>query len=120
MKAIGVASAAVVALLPTGLARPTPTSNGVHGYVWMEQTPQCRAEPCEDPLPGAKVVATAADGGRSTAVTNARGFYRLAVAPGRYSVTPDVPGAGRPTLRRVLIRSGANGRLDFHLASRHQ
>jgi hypothetical protein len=121
MKAVGLASAMVFALLPTG-ALSANSATGLHGYVWTEQVPQCRSEPCEDPLAGAKVVAVSADGRRFTAVTNARGFYRLVLGSGRYSVAPsEVPAATRrPTSQRVLVRSGADGRLDFHLQSLQQ
>jgi hypothetical protein len=120
MKAVGFASAVIFALLPAG-AYSARSTTGLHGYVWIEQTPQCRAEPCEDPVPGAKVVALAGDGRRVVAVTNARGFYRLVLGAGRYSVEPsEVPAAQRSVSRRVLVRSGGDGRLDFHLLSQHQ
>jgi hypothetical protein len=90
----------------------TPTDSGVTGQVHLG--PQCPVEnpgkQCED-KPAANVAVTVAmrmptSSGPSGAVvaratTDARGTYRIAVAPGAYVVTADAGMSCAPTDARV-------------------
>jgi hypothetical protein len=67
-------------------------------------------------LPGATVTATnAGTGVKATTTTNNAGVYNMALAPGSYNVSAEMPGFQTATRTEVTIGVGAALRLNFEL-----
>lgn len=92
---------------------------GLHGVVVRGPTaPVCRVgKPCSEPAAGAALVFSR--NGRVVARARAgpRGAYSIRLAPGFYAVTlPSAPRLGSGlTPKRVHVRRGVFGRLDFRI-----
>jgi hypothetical protein len=91
--------------------------SGLYGLVTRGPiTPVCVAEqPCSKPAPGVRLTFTRG-GVAKAVVTNALGRYRLALAPGRYSVrTGAAPGIGRGLEPSVVVVPAAWKRQPFSI-----
>jgi hypothetical protein len=90
------------------------TATGFRGYVKRGPTmPVCRVGvPCDAPAPGVKLRFLRAGKLAETATTNDRGWYRVVLRAGRYTVSTNAKGdAFGP--RTVTARSGVMKRRDF-------
>jgi hypothetical protein len=101
-------AACIVALVVAGITSATPAAtqapSGLYGLVKRGPvTPVCQVGvPCDEPA--ARATFLLVRNGKSIRVrTDARGHYRVRLAPGRYRITkPDWgPGSIRPTSARV-------------------
>ena len=95
-------------------------SGGIEGHVTIG--PMCPVEregsPCPPGTWSGTVRATASDGSVHDTVTAADGSYQLALAPGTYTVTPVVDGAGPPIAKPVTVSvTSAMQQLDLQLDS---
>ena len=93
------------------------TATGLQGYVKRGPTmPVCRVGvPCVAPARGVKLLFMRSGNVVATATTNKRGWYRVLLHAGRYSVTTKAPvmlGVG-PQPRIVTVQSGKMKRRDF-------
>jgi hypothetical protein len=109
-----------LALVLSSVAGASTAETRLHGYVTKGLlTPICRSdEPCTGPADAATLAFTRVDTRAvSRTVTRSTGFYRLAVAPGRYDVSIRGPGLGQALLtpRRVRVVAGIDGRIDFYV-----
>lgn len=91
------------------------TATGLRGYVMRGPTmPVCRVGvPCDAPARGVKLRFSRAGKVVATATTNNRGWYRVVLRAGRYSVSTN---AKAPTVfgpRTVTVQSGVMKRRDF-------
>jgi hypothetical protein len=113
-------------LLATGLAlgcgasdgTSSSAATGLQGRVMRGPImPVCRVNvPCDAPAKG--VTLRFARNGRvvATATTNAKGWYRVVLKPGRYVVRTNRRGPeARPTPALATATSGRFRRVDFHL-----
>ena len=90
------------------------TATGLKGYVKRGPTmPVCRVGvPCDAPAKGVKLRFSRAGKVVATATTNNRGWYRVVLRAGRYSVGINTNGdAFGP--RSATVRSGRMTRRDF-------
>jgi hypothetical protein len=100
----------MVAVLAASLA-----FGGLHGMVVRgPTTPVCSTtEPCTEPARGA-VLAFARHGRVARVVVDARGRYRVRLAPGTYAVRlVPAPRVGGIAPRTVVVRPGVDARRDF-------
>jgi hypothetical protein len=76
--------------------------------------PVCQAgQPCDEPAVGLTLTFTR-NGTSKSVRTNRRGEYRIALAPGTYSIRTDADQFGRiPEPSRVRIRANTHNRLDL-------
>ena len=109
---VSVAAAAFVLAAPTAAATPT---SGLAGHVTKGPlTPVCRVGvPCSGPA--ANVTIVFLRGGRQAARTSTdhAGKYRLALAPGRYTVRFAIGMRSSPTTAHVPV--GRFGHVDFSI-----
>jgi carboxypeptidase family protein len=95
------AAVAIVAALTIGCgsAGGGTTATGLRGLVKRGPiTPVCRqGQPCDVPAPGVKLVFTRSGKVVATATTNAKGWYRITLRPGRYAVRTNRRGFERRT-----------------------
>ena len=92
------------------------TATGLKGYVKRGPImPVCRVGvPCDAPAPGVKLMFLRAGKVVATATTNKRGWYRVVLRRGRYSVSANAkskPAAFGP--RNVTVQTGRMKRRDF-------
>lgn len=113
----GALAVSLLAMLLASSAVASRSSTGLHGFVLRGPIkPVCRTdEPCKGPAAGARVTFTSDGGAVFSTLTRATGFYRITVPPGAYAVRVRGTRTGRgiPTPRRVRVRAGADGRVDF-------
>jgi hypothetical protein len=92
------------------------TTTGLRGYVMRGPTmPVCRVGvPCEEPAPGVKLRFSRSGKLVATATTNARGWYRVVLRSGQYSVSikAKVTAFGP---RAVRVQKGLMKRRDFSI-----
>jgi hypothetical protein len=90
------------------------TATGLRGYVMRGPTmPVCRVGvPCDEPAPGVKLRFLRSGKLVATAKTNARGWYRVVLRAGRYSVTTSAKATAFGP-RAVTVQSGRMMRRDF-------
>jgi hypothetical protein len=89
----------------------------LHGQVMRgPTTPVCRVgQPCEAPAAGLRLSFTRA-GKTATVLTDAKGFYRLRLAAGAYTVrTNQRPFGTSPDPDRVRVVARQSRRVDFHV-----
>ena len=89
----------------------------VHGRVMRGPiAPVCRVGvPCEAPVAHTTLYFTRL-GRTVSAVTDARGYYRIRLEGGRYAVKPKRASFGRGfSPRSVRITAGGDKRADFHI-----
>jgi len=94
------------------------TSTGLRGLVKRGPTmPVCRVGvPCSEPARGVKLVFSQSGKVAATAITNKRGWYHVALRPGRYSVRTTRKGPeARPQPRTATVPSSTVRRRDFYL-----
>ncbi len=95
-------------------------SGGIEGHVTIGPTCPVEREgsPCPPGTWSGTVRATASDGSVQDTVTAADGSYQLALAPGTYTVTPVVAGAGPPIAKPVTVSvTSVMQQLDLQLDS---
>jgi hypothetical protein len=95
-------------------------TGGIEGRVTIG--PTCPVEQVGSPCPpgtwSGMVRATASDGSVHETATASDGSYRLALAPGTYTVAPVVEGGGPPTAKPATVTVGATmQQLDLQLDS---
>ena len=90
------------------------TGTGFRGYVKRGPTmPVCRVGvPCTAPAPGVKLRFSRAGKVVATATTNNRGWYRVVLRAGRYSVRTNAKGSAFGP-RSVTAKTGRMMRRDF-------
>jgi hypothetical protein len=95
-------------------------SGGIEGRVTIGPTCPVEREgsPCPPGTWSGTVRATASDGSQHNTTTSTDGYYRLALAPGTYTVAPVVEGSGPPTAKLVTVTVGsAMQQIDLQLDS---
>ena len=95
-------------------------AGGIEGRVTTGPTCPVQREgsPCPPGIWTGTVRATSSDGAAYESATGPDGSYRLALAPGTYTVTPVVDGAGPPTAEPVTVTVGSTmQQLDLQLDS---
>ena len=104
---------AALALVPAGGSRSVTALYGV--VMRSPVLPACVAErPCSAPVRGATLVFSRTGLDVARAITGAKGDYRVALAPGAYSVRVQVRGVGRRlTPSRVTIPRAGFARVNF-------
>ncbi len=110
-----VALGALVALaIGCGSAGGSTAATGFRGYVKRGPTmPVCRVGvPCTAPARGVKIRFSRAGKIAATATTNDRGWYRVVLGAGRYTVSVNAKGSAFGP-RTATARSGRMIRRDF-------
>jgi hypothetical protein len=113
----------VILVLSVGVAcasRASAPPGGIEGRVTVG--PMCPVERIGSPCPpGAwtgTVRATSSDGSVDETTTGSDGSFRLALAPGTYTIAPVVPDGGPPTAHPATVTVGTTmQRLDLQLDS---
>jgi hypothetical protein len=116
-RAVGLAVLGALAL-GCGSAAGGGTSGGLKGRVMRGPTmPVCRVGvPCEEPARGVKLVFTRAGKVVGRTTTNQKGYYRIALRSGPYSVRTDRRGAEKtPSPSRITVPSDRFKRVVFHI-----
>jgi hypothetical protein len=94
------------------------TSTGLRGLVKRGPTmPVCRVGvPCEEPARGVKLLFSRSGKVVATATTNSKGWYRVTLRPGRYSVRTNRK-AHEQSLQPRTATAPTSGmkRRDFHI-----
>jgi hypothetical protein len=94
------------------------TASGLRGRVMRGPTqPVCRVGvPCEAPARGVKLTFFHSGSAVGSATTDRKGYYRVAIKPGPYSVRTNRPGFERvPQPSHVSVPSDRFKRVDFHI-----
>jgi len=94
------------------------TVTGLRGLVKRGPiTPVCRSNvPCDEPARGVKLVFARSGKVVATATTNQKGWYRVTLRPGRYSVRTNRRGFERKTSpSAAIVPSDRFARRDFHI-----
>jgi hypothetical protein len=93
-------------------------TSGLAGRVWRgPTTPLCRVnQRCEEPAAGVKLVFYRSSKVFGQATTNQRGWYRITLSPGAYTVRTNKPAFQKvPQPHRVSVASTRYKRVDFHI-----
>jgi hypothetical protein len=104
--------------LGCGSAGGGTSSTGLRGYVKRGPiTPVCRVGvPCTEPARGVKLFFSRSGKVAATAVTNKKGWYRVTLRPGRYSVRTNRKGPeATPAPRTATVPTSTVRRRDFML-----
>ena len=90
------------------------TATGLRGYVKRGPTmPVCRVGvPCDEPAPGVKLRFSRSGKVVASATTNARGWYRVVLRSGPYSVSINAKATAFGP-RAVRVQKGLMKRRDF-------
>jgi carboxypeptidase family protein len=94
------------------------TASGLRGLVERGPiTPVCRVgQPCDGPAQGVKLLFSRAGKVAATATTNSKGWYRVTLRPGRYSVRTNLRRFGtKPQPANVTVPNGRVARRDFFI-----
>ena len=94
------------------------TATGLRGLVKRGPImPVCRANvPCDEPARGVKLIFSRSGKVVATATTNSKGWYRVSLRPGRYSVRTNRRGPERTTQpQNATVPSDRVKRRDFYL-----
>jgi hypothetical protein len=108
----------VILALGGGSAIGGTNATGLQGYVKRGPTrPVCRiGVPCDEPARGVKLIFSRSGKTAATAVTNKKGWYRVTIRPGRYSVRTNKRGPEAfPQPRTVTVPTSTVRRRDFML-----
>ena len=118
-KLLGIAALATLAIGCGSAAGSGTATSGLKGRVMRGPTmPVCRVGvPCEAPAPGLKLLFYRSGKVVARATTNQRGWYRVALKAGPYTVRTSSRPAFENMLqpRRVRVASGRFKRVDFHI-----
>jgi len=110
---------AILALLALGGSAAGATSpTGLRGYVKRGPTmPVCRVGvPCTEPAPGVKLFFSRSGKVAATAITNKKGWYRVTLRTGRYTVRTNMKGPqAMPQPRTATVQTSSMRRRDFLL-----
>ena len=104
--------------LGCGSAGGGTATGGLKGRVMRgPTTPVCRVGvPCEEPARGVKLIFFRSGKLIGRATTNQKGYYRIALKSGPYSVRTSRPGFERvPQPSRVSVPSDRYKRVVFHI-----
>ena len=116
-RALGIAVLATL-VLGCGSAGGGTATGGLKGRVMRGPTmPVCRVGvPCEEPARGVKLIFTRSGKVIGRATTNQKGYYRIALKSGPYSVRTDRRGSEKtPSPSRVTVPSDRFKRVTFHI-----
>jgi hypothetical protein len=116
-RALGIAVLATLAL-GCGSAGGGTATGGLKGRVMRGPTmPVCRVGvPCEEPARGVKLIFTRSGKVIGRATTNQKGYYRIALKSGPYSVRTNRRGFEKtPSPSRVTVPSDRFKRVVFHI-----
>lgn len=116
-KAVGVTVLATL-VLGCGSAGGGTAAGGLKGRVMRgPTTPVCRVGvPCEEPARGVKLIFTRSGKVIGRATTNQKGYYRIALRSGAYSVRTDQRGFEKmPSPSRVTVPRDRFKRVVFHI-----
>ena len=116
-KLVGVAALATLAL-GVGSAGGGTATAGLRGYVKRGPiTPVCHVGvPCTEPARGIKLVFSRNGKIAATAITNKKGFYRVTLRAGRYTVRTNKKGPeATPQPRTATVQTSTVKRRDFML-----
>ena len=116
-RAIGLAVLGTL-VLGCGSAGGGTASGGLKGRVMRGPTmPVCRVGvPCEEPARGVKLIFTRSGKVIGRTTTNQKGYYRIALRSGPYSVRTDRRAAEKvPSPSRVTVPSSRFKRVVFHI-----
>ena len=111
---------AALALLAFGGGSAIGGTNttGLRGYVKRGPTmPVCRVGvPCTEPAPGVKLFFSRSGKVAATAITNKKGWYRVTLRAGRYTVRTNRKGPeATPQPRTATVPTSTVRRRDFML-----
>jgi hypothetical protein len=116
-KALGLAVLTTLAL-GCGSAGGGTATGGLKGRVMRgPTTPVCRVGvPCEEPARGVKLVFSRSGKVVARTTTNQKGYYRIGLKRGTYSVRTNRPASEKvPQPSRVSVPSARFKRVDFHI-----
>jgi hypothetical protein len=94
------------------------TATGLRGKVMRGPTqPVCYAnEPCEEPARGVRLVFSRSGKVVARATTNQKGWYRVTLRPGRYTVGTQNPRVSRNfSPKTATVPTGTVRRVDFDI-----
>ena len=94
------------------------TATGLRGKVMRGPTqPVCRVnDPCEEPARGVRLVFWRSGKVVARATTNQKGWYRVTLRPGRYTVSTQNPRVSKNlTPKSARVPTGAVRRVDFDI-----
>jgi len=117
-KAVALAAVAALAL-GCGSADGGTTTSGLKGRVMRGPIqPVCRVnEPCDEPARGVKLLFYRSGKLVARATTNQRGWYRVTLKPGAYTVRTNRPSQFEkvPDPSQVRVPRGRVKRVDFQI-----
>jgi hypothetical protein len=116
-KALGLAVLVTLAL-GCGSAGGGTATSGLKGRVMRgPTTPVCRVGvPCEEPARGVKLVFSRSGKVVARTTTNQKGYYRVGLKRGTYSVRTNRPASEKvPQPSRVSVPTARFKRVDFHI-----
>jgi hypothetical protein len=116
-RAVSLALLATLAL-GCGSASGGTATSGLKGRVMRgPTTPVCRVNvPCEEPARGVKLIFSRSGKVVARTTTNQKGYYRIPLKPGTYSVRTNRPGFEKvPQPSRVAVRNDTFRRVVFHI-----
>ena len=108
----------VILALGGGSAIGGTNATGLQGYVKRGPTrPVCRiGVPCDEPARGVKLIFTRSGKVIGRTTTNQKGYYRIALKSGPYSVRTDRRAAEKvPSPSRFTVPSARFKRVVFHI-----
>ena len=111
------ALAAIAGSVAVACASAGTSSSGLRGKVTRGPiTPVCRVGvPCYEPARGVKLIFSRSGKVVAWTTTNSKGWYRISLKPGAYSVSTNRPGFERkPKPSRVTVRDSMR-RVDFSI-----
>jgi hypothetical protein len=94
------------------------TATGLRGKVMRGPTqPVCRVnDPCEEPARGVRLVFYRSGKVVARATTNEKGWYRVTLRPGRYTVGTQNPRVSKNlTPKTATVPTGSVRRVDFDI-----
>ena len=119
MRRLFLTAAAAALAIGCGASSGGATGSGLRGRVMRGpiMPGPCRVGvPCEAPAAGARLSFSRSGRVVASATTNAKGWYRVALKSGRYSVGTNRTGfEAKPSPASVTVQSGRVRRVDFHL-----
>jgi len=111
-------AAFTILALGFGSAGGGTNATGLKGYVKRGPTrPVCRiGVPCTEPARGVKLIFSRSGKVAATAVTNKKGWYRVTLRAGRYTVRTNKPAPeSTPQPRTASVQASTVRRRDFLL-----